>query len=80
VGDVAGNFHLIPFQVERWFSTLTTQYLRRSTHRSTQALEKSIKHYLRSYNENPKPFVWAKSADDIISSIAQFCNRIKQSR
>ena len=67
-------------QVERWFSTLTTQYLRRSTHRSTQALEVSIKHYLGSYNENPKPFTWAKSADDIINSIARFCKRINQSR
>lgn len=66
-------------QVERWFSTLTTQYLRRSTHRSTQALEKAIKQYLASYNQNPKPFVWVKSADDIIDSIARFCKRINQS-
>ena len=66
-------------QVERWFSTLTTKYLRRSTHRSTQALETSIKQYLASYNENPKPFAWAKSADDIIDSIARFCKRINQS-
>lgn len=67
-------------QVERWFSTLTTQYLRRSTHRSTQALEKAIKQYLTSYNHDPKPFVWAKSADDIIESIGRFCMRINQSR
>lgn len=66
-------------QVERWFSTLTTQYLRRSTHRSTQALEKAIREYLASYNENPRPFAWAKSADDIIESIARFCHRINQS-
>jgi transposase len=67
-------------QVERWFSTLTTQYLRRSTHRSTQALEKAIKEYLTSYNQNQRPFSWTKSADDIIESIARFCNRINQSR
>lgn len=66
-------------QVERWFSTLTTRYLRRSTHRSTQALEKAIREYLASYNENPSPFAWTKSADDIIESIARFCHRINQS-
>lgn len=66
-------------QVERWFSTLTTQYLRRSTHRSTVALEKAIKEYLSTYNQDPRPFVWAKSADDIFESIARFCNRINQS-
>ena len=67
-------------QVERWFSTLTTQYLRRSTHRSTKALEKAIKDYLTTHNANPHPFIWIKSADDIIDSIARFCTRINQSR
>ena len=67
-------------QVERWFSTLTTQYLRRSTHRSTKALEQAIKDYLATHNADPRPFIWTKSADDIIDSIARFCTRINQSR
>lgn len=66
-------------QLERWFSTLTTRYLRRRTHRSTQALEKAIKQYLNSYNQEPKPFVWVKSADDIIESIARLRIRINPS-
>lgn len=48
-------------QVERWFSTLTTQYLRKGPHRSTQALEAAIKHYLKTHNANPTPFQWTKS-------------------
>jgi transposase len=66
-------------QVERWFSTLTTQYLRRNTHRSTKALEKAIKDYLATHNANPHPFIWIKSADEILDSIARFCTRINQS-
>jgi transposase len=66
-------------QVERWFSTLTTQYIRRSTHRSTRQLEQAIKHYITNNNANPKPFAWTKSADDILGSIERFCMRISNS-
>ena len=62
-------------QVERWFATLTQKQIRRGTHRSTQALEKSIREYLKMYNDEPKPFVWTKSADEILESIARFCQR-----
>jgi transposase len=69
-------------QVERWFSTLTEKYIRRGTHRSTRQLEQAIKQYLNINinNSNPKPFVWAKSADDILASIERFCLRISNSR
>ena len=60
-------------QVERWFATLTTKQIRRGTHRSTQALEEAIRVYLRVYNEDPHPFVWVKTADQILASIARFC-------
>ncbi|MGH8436280.1 MAG: IS630 family transposase [Pseudomonas sp.] len=66
-------------QVERWFATLTDKYIRRGTHRSTRQLEQAIKQYLELHNANPKPFVWAKSADDIFASIERFCLRISNS-
>ncbi len=52
-------------QVERWFAEITRQQIRRGTHRSTQALEAAIKEYLAVYNEDPKPFVWTKTAEQI---------------
>jgi transposase len=65
-------------QVERWFATLTEKQLRRGTHRSTRALEDAIRLYLATSNENPKPFVWTKSADEILASIQRFCVRISE--
>ena len=61
--------------VERWFALLTDRQIRRASHRSTLALENAIKQYIQFTNENPKPFVWTKSADDILESIARFCQR-----
>ena len=49
-------------QVERWFATLTLKYIRRSTHRSTRQLEQAIRHYIKVNNDDPKPFVWSKTA------------------
>ena len=66
-------------QVERWFATLTDKYIRRSTHRSTRQLEQGIKQYLATHNANPKPFVWTKSANDILASIERFGLRIYNS-
>ena len=66
-------------QVERWFATLTEKQIRRGTHRSTRQLEQAIRAYLDSYNADPKPFVWSKSADDILASIERFCLRISNS-
>ena len=67
-------------QVERWFATLTQNYIRRGTHRSTRQLEQAIRQYLELNNNNPKPFVWSKSADDILASIERFCLRTSNSR
>ena len=63
-------------QVERWFADLTERRIRRGTHRSTQELEAAIEEYLSVYNETPKPFVWTKSADAILSSLKSYCQRI----
>jgi transposase len=65
-------------QVERWFAMLTEKQIRRGTHRSTRALEDAIRLYLAVHNEDPKPFVWIKTADDILASIARFCLRTSE--
>ena len=62
-------------QVERWFAALTEKQLRRGVHRSTRALEQAIYGYVDATNRDPKPFVWTKSADQILESIARFCRR-----
>ena len=61
--------------VERWFANLTEQALRRSSHKSTSELEDAIAQYLEASNEAPKPFVWTKTADQILASVARFCAR-----
>ncbi len=61
--------------VERWFGMLSEQQIKRGSHRSTLALEKAIQEFLDEYNKNPKPFVWTKTADEILASIARFCTR-----
>jgi transposase len=65
--------------VERFFAGLTEQQLRRGTHRSTVQLETAIKNYLRLHNEDPRPFVWRKSADEILESLGRFCQRTSDS-
>jgi transposase len=61
--------------VERWFAELTTKQIRRGAHRSVAELERAIQAFLDVHNEEPKPFVWTKSADDILASIARFAQR-----
>jgi transposase len=65
--------------VERWFATLTEKQIKRGAHRSTRALETAIREYLTISNEAPKPFVWTKTADEILASVARFCQRISNS-
>jgi transposase len=65
--------------VERWFATLTEKQIRRGVHRSTRELEVAIRNYLAVHNEDPKPFVWTKTADQILESVARFCKRISDS-
>jgi len=66
-------------QVERWFAMLTDRQIKRGTHRSTRELEQAIRQYLEHHNENPKPFEWTKTADQILASIERFCLRISNS-
>ena len=67
-------------QVERWFALLTQRQRRRGVHRSTRALEAAITQFIALVNEHPKPFVWTKSADEILASVERFCRRISDSR
>jgi transposase len=59
-------------QVERWFGLLSQRKIKRGSHRSTLALEKAIREYLEVNNEDPKPFVWVKSAEEILAAIKRF--------
>ena len=62
--------------VERRFALLTEKQIRRGVHRSTRELEQAIMEFVSVNNHNPKPFVWSKTADEILSSVARFCQRI----
>src|ERR1039457_708169 len=64
--------------VERWFAELTRRKLKRSAHRSVPALNKDIRAWIEPWNENPQPFAWTKTADQILESIARYCRRINE--
>jgi len=66
--------------VERWFGELTTKKLQRGTHRSVRALNADIRDWISTWNDNPRPYVWTKTADQILDSIARYCDRINDSR
>ena len=61
--------------VERWFAALTEKQLRRGVHRSTKELKNAISSFINIHNKDPKPFVWHKTADQILGSIARFCTQ-----
>jgi transposase len=63
-------------QVERWFAELTTKLLQRGVHTSVPALEADIRAWSATWNQDPKPFVWTKTAEEILSSLARYCQRI----
>jgi len=65
--------------VERWFAELTTKWLRRGTHRSVAELQQSIQAWIDTWNADPRPFVWTKTADEILDTIATYCQRINDS-
>jgi transposase len=65
--------------VERWFAELTTKWLKRGAHRSTRELVASIKTWIERWNDEPRPFVWHRTADEILDSLAAYCQRISDS-
>jgi transposase len=66
--------------VERWFSELTTKLLRRGAHRSVRQLNAEIRAWIDTWNENPRPYIWTKTAEQILDSIKRYCERINQAR
>lgn len=78
------HFHFTPTYgswmnlVERWFSALTTKKLQRSAHRSVKELAADIRAWVANWNEDPKPFVWHKTAEEILERLASYCAEINQ--
>ena len=65
--------------VERWFAELTSKWLRRGSHRSVAELTASIQSWVDTWNQEPRPVVWTKTADEILDTIAAYCQRINDS-
>jgi len=61
--------------VERWFAELTNKRIRRGVFRSVKELESAIREYIDVHNEDPTPFVWTRTADQILDSIARYAQR-----
>ena len=66
--------------VERWFAEITNKRIRRGVFRSVRELEAAIRDYIDVHNEAPKPFVWTRTADEILASIARFAQRTQKTR
>jgi transposase len=79
------EFHFTPTSsswmnlVERWFAEITNKWIRRGTHRSVKELATSITYWVGTWNDDPRPYVWHKTADEIFDSLAQYCQRISES-
>ena len=65
--------------VERWFAELTTKKIKRGSHTSVHALEKDIREWIATWNDDPHPYVWHKTAEQILESLARYCERISNS-
>jgi transposase len=76
------HLHFVPTStswlnmVERWFAELTNKKIRRGTHRSVLELERDIRNWIETWNENPRPYLWVKTADEILKSIARYLERL----
>jgi len=65
--------------VERWFGELTSKWIRRGTHRSVKELVASIRTWVATWNDDPRPYVWHRTADEIRDGLAAYCRRINDS-
>jgi hypothetical protein len=72
------DLRIVDDLVERWFSALTTKKLQRSAHRTAKVLGADIRSWAEIWNDNPKPFTWHKSADDMPQRLAGYCTAINQ--
>jgi transposase len=62
--------------VERFFAEITVKLIRRGVHRSVTALETDIRAWIQHWNTDPRPYVWTRTADEILESLAAYCKRI----
>ena len=67
-------------QVERWFGLLTGKLIRRGVHTSVRALEDDIKAWIGTWNQDPRPFTWTKTADEILNSLADYLAKVGASQ
>jgi transposase len=65
--------------VERWFAELTNKKLRRGAHTSVRALNTDIKRWIKTWNDDPRPYAWTKTADQILESVGRYCTTINDS-
>lgn len=61
-------------QIERWFALLADKQIKRGVHRSVHELKADIAAFIQAHNDDPKPFIWTKSADAIPQTIARYCS------
>jgi transposase len=66
--------------VERWFALLAEKQIKRGSHRSVRLLIAAIRRFVDISNASPRPFVWVKTADEILASVARFCLRTSGAR
>ena len=71
-----GRGNASPLPDERWFGFLTDQLIRRSVHKSVAALEKDVRAWIDNWNQDPKPFVWRKTAEEILDSLTKYMAKI----
>jgi transposase len=78
-------FHFVPKGaswlnlIERWFAELTTKLLQRGVHTDVKALEADLARWTALWNHNPRPYLWVKTADEILTNLARYCQRINDS-
>ncbi len=65
--------------VERWFAELTNKRIRRGVHKSAQSLAADIRTWIAAWTNDPRPYAWTKTADEIPERLAAYLNRIPDS-
>ncbi|MEU7179282.1 hypothetical protein AB0A92_14000 [Streptomyces celluloflavus] len=73
-GDRCGNAAVLPD--ERWFGLLTDEQICRGVYKSLLALEKDIRASIKTWNEDPEPFAWTKTADEVLERLISYLDRI----
>ena len=62
--------------VERWFAELSTKKIKRGAHTSAKSLEADIRDWIEHWNDDPRPYVWVKTADQILEALVRYCQKV----